>query len=182
MMQSSPLPITYISDAAVDEALDLELRALLSQSFTGAPDSVFEHRRYFNEPPAHRWIVRGNQGILAAHLAIHEKTVTLDGEEIRFGGVSEVCVRDEFRGQKLVKQLLAEAHRWLSQHDYPFAALFGKPIYYGSSGYVAVDNVFQDSVDEQGNPIRKRAEGFLVAQLSTRPWPGEDVFLPGKSF
>lgn len=181
-MTTAPLPPEYVADSAVDESLDRELREILSQSFTAAHDSVFKHRRYFNEPPAHRWIIRAECGALAAHLATHEKAFQIDQESIPFGGIAEVCVRPEFRGQKLVKRLLTEAHSWLIAQHTPFAALFGSFQYYGSSGYSPVNNVYQEVTDEQGHLSRKIAENFLVAHLGTRSWPTGDVLLPGKFF
>jgi len=181
-MTTNPLPPEYVADSAVDESLDRELRELLSQNFTAAHDSVFKHRRYFNEPPAHRWIIRAESGVLAAHLAMHEKAFQIDQESTSFGGIAEVCVRPEFRGQKLVKLLLAEAHARLIAQHVPFAALFGNSQYYGSSGYSPVSNVYQEVTDEQGHLSRKPAENFLVAHLGTRSWPTGDVFLPGKFF
>jgi predicted N-acetyltransferase YhbS len=181
-MSTTHLPPTYIADADVDESLDRELRELLSQNFTGAEDTVFKHRRYFNEPAAHRWIVRGTDGVLAAHLAVHDKAFQLDHETLPFGGIAEVCVRPEFRGQKLVKHLLAEAHVWLTAQKVPFASLFGDPQYYGSSGYIPVTNVCHEVADEQGRIQRKPAAHFLVASLSPRPWPTGEIFLPGKPF
>lgn len=55
-------------DRDVSDALDHELRALLSACFTDPDeDQVFSYRRYWKEPPAYRWIMRNSGGDLIAH-------------------------------------------------------------------------------------------------------------------
>lgn len=176
-------PIQHIADAAVDDALDLELRALLSTCFTGPQDSVFKHRRYFNEPPAHRWCIRGEDGTLAAHLAVHERTLLAEGRSFPVGGLAEVCVHPSYRGRGYLKALVAEAHRWLKEHDYAFAVLFGDSRYYASSGYIPVTNMDIDGRDENGHLTPRRAEGALVLALSDIAWPQTDnAYLSGLYF
>ena len=46
--------IEYLSDERVDDALDLEIRGLLTTCFTKPQDVVFKDRRYFREPYPHR--------------------------------------------------------------------------------------------------------------------------------
>ncbi len=65
--------IEYVADASVDPALDVALRRLLCTCFPKTP--VFRDRRYYNEPPAHRWLIRGSDGDPVAHVAVHEKLI-----------------------------------------------------------------------------------------------------------
>lgn len=175
--------ITYIADEAVDDALDRELRALLSTCFTKPQDHVFRERRHFNEPPAHRWVIRDDSGSLAAHLAVHDKRLhATDGRVFRIGGVAEVCVHPAHQGKGHVKHLLAAAHGWMTAQGYVFSVLSGNPLYYASSGYRAAGNLFRDGRDAAGAPIRVKTEGSLVVALSPQPWPEGETCIPGPSF
>ncbi|AHF92249.1 aminoglycoside 2'-N-acetyltransferase [Opitutaceae bacterium TAV5] len=178
-----PPPIDYIADSAVDAALDLALRELLSACFTKPQDHVFKTRRYFNEPPAHRWLIRDATGTPVAHLAAHEKQLfTDDGRTLRIGGIAEVCVRPDHQGRGYVKPLIAAAHRRMGAGGFAFSVLSGNERYYASSGYRPVNNLLRDGVGPAGEAVRIRAEGFLAAPLSDTVWPHGDVYIPGPSF
>lgn len=169
--------IRYLPANSVDAALDRELRALLSTCFTGPQDFVFKHQRYFHEPYNHRWVTRNEQGAIVAHIGVHDKTVEADGQVYRIGGIGDVCVHPDYRGKGYVGLMLAPICEWLAQHGFVFSVLFGNPRVYGSSGYVAVDNVFADSEGEG----RKQIPAMAVA-LTDIPWPVSDVYLPGILF
>lgn len=183
-MQPKPPPaIDYIADSAVDAQLDLALRELLSTCFTKPQDHVFRTRRHFNEPPAHRWLIRDGQGGLAAQLAAHEKRLfTEEGGVVLIGGVAEVCVRPDHQGRGYVGAMLAAAHAWMRDHGIAFSLLSGNPRYYASSGYRAVDNLLRDGVGPSGEVVRVKAEGMLAVALSKAPWPQGELYLPGPSF
>jgi hypothetical protein len=52
----------------IEDALDLELRGLLSLCF--AKDAAFTLYRYFQEKPAHRWRARDEAGRLMSHAGV----------------------------------------------------------------------------------------------------------------
>ena len=52
-MPSKP-EIEYVPDDTVDDALDRQIRDLLTLCFTNPEDAVFRERRYFAEPYPHR--------------------------------------------------------------------------------------------------------------------------------
>ena len=173
--------VQYLSDSEVNEEQDQALRELLSLCFTKSRDTIFRHRRYHREIPPHRWVIFGQDGKLAAHLAMHEKYVMGDEKRIPVGGIGEVCVHPDFRGRSYVRHLLEEAHSWLRTHDFPFALLFGATEIYASSGYVSVENLSLDVKD--GDEIhRRQATSALVAVLGPQPWPTVPMFLPGLTF
>jgi hypothetical protein len=82
--------IEYIKDEDVDPGLDRELRNLLTICFTKPEDAIFLKRRYFREPPQHRWMIRVESTKIIAHIAIHEKVVKAKGKTYRIGGIAEV--------------------------------------------------------------------------------------------
>jgi len=172
--------IEYVADASVDPALDVALRRLFCTCFPKTP--VFQDRRYYNEPPAHRWLIRGSDGDPVAHVAVHEKLIFIGDTELAFGGVAEVCVHPAFRGRGYVGLLLADAHERVRQRGFPFAVLYGNPRYYSSSGYVTVENLYRDLPDENGHVARRKTDEAMVLPLGPRRWPEGQIYLPGPAF
>lgn len=176
-------PVEYIPDARVDASLDAALRELLSTCFNQPEHAVFKERRYFTEPPAHRWFIRGADGKLAAHVALHEKEVSAAGVKYRIGGIAEVAVHPAQRGHGHVRTLLAAAHSWMAAQGIGFAVLFAHhPNIYASSGYREVDNLLC-AVPLPGDPAQwERADKVMVAEFGGSIWPSGDVRLPGPKF
>ena len=133
-----PLSVVRIADDDVDEDLDVALRRLLSTCFTKPGDEIFRTRRYFERPPAWRWIIHV-AGRPAAHLAAHDVAVGVGPRACRVLGVAEVCVEPSSRGLGLVRAMLAAAHEFGVDRRFDFAMLFGRPEIYRSSGYRRVD-------------------------------------------
>ncbi len=171
--------ILYLPDRDVDAALDLELRELLSTCFTKPQDVVFKERRYFTQPPAHRWMIRSSTGKLVAHIAVHERQIAAGPWVASVGGIAEVCVHPEARGQGLAKQMLDEIHATLTQRGVFFTALFGSRSIYASSGYTQPGNVsIGPGPDGQWQPVPE----LMVRPLTAAVWPTGDVRMPGLAF
>lgn len=168
-----------MADADVGPAVDQALRDLLCVCFTKPHDAVFRARRYFKEPPAHRWIVRGRGTALLAHAAVHEREVECNGVRYSIGGIAEVCVHPDVRGQGLVRGLLTAIHPWLAAREVPFALLFGEPAVYQSSGYKKVDTLFVQCEEDGQWECSTHA---MARSLLSRPWPSERVRLIGSRF
>ncbi|MCI0515954.1 GNAT family N-acetyltransferase [candidate division KSB1 bacterium] len=175
------MKIEYIKDAEVDDQLDRELRYLLSACFIKAGDEIFKSRRFYKEPPAHRWYIHGEDGQLIAHTALHEKMVETAQQKIPIGGIAEVCVLPEFRGCGLVRSLLKDVHHWLTVNQFPFAVLFGNPQVYSSSGYFSVSNLYLQKKSEDSN-VFWEPKLAMVCRLSAINWPEETVYLHGPDF
>lgn len=173
------IPIEYFPDACIDDAVDREIRVLLTTCFTGPQDAVFQTRRYFREPYPHRWIVRDENGALAAHIGAHEKEARAGEAVYRFSGIAEVCVRPDCRGRGYIRGMLAVIHEKFAKNGFEFSVLFGKPEVYGSSGYAARENAW--CVPGEGRPVR-RMDCVLVKELAGVPWPAGEVVLQGQIF
>jgi len=174
--------VEYLEDRKVDAALGAALRGLLSTCFTGEINAVFHHQRFFNAMPSHRWLIRDDAGLLAAHLAVHDKTLGTEVGDLRVGGVAEVCVAATHRGQGLVRQLLAEAHTWMIAQGMAFSTLFGDARVYGSSGYRKVENRVRYLDPKTGDWLTQREDGFLIKPLGSLPWPEGVIDLRGPKF
>lgn len=174
--------IENFPDSAVDEAMDLALRELLSTCFTKAQDDVFRHRRYFNEMPAHRWVIRDEEGALVAHLAVHEKQIFHAAGSSPIGGIAEVCVHPSHRGNGYVKQLVTAVHAWLTGRGTLYSVLFGDTKVYSSCGYRAAGNLAMDVATAEGPTKRQIITYALALPLGAAPWPEGEVYLPGPIF
>ena len=94
--------VDYLSDDEVDEALDAEIRGLLTTCFTKPQDVVFRDRRYFIDPYPHRWVIRDPRARMVAHSGVHEKQLEAGGRVVAIGGIAEVCVHPDWRGNGYV--------------------------------------------------------------------------------
>lgn len=173
--------VEYLPDALVDAATDENIRNLLTTCFTGPNDAVFKERRYFREPYQHRWVIRNELSLIIAHIGVHQKHVESNGTIYRIGGIAEVCVHPEFRGQGFVRIMLDSAHKWLIRHPFDFAVLFGNIKIYKSSGYMQVKNLWMDADPADESKPRQHAAA-LVKELSNTPWPQGELYLPGPTF
>jgi predicted acetyltransferase len=169
--------IEYLPDDSIDDALDLEIRDLLSTCFTKPGDEIFKERRYWREPYPHRWVIRDEHGALVSHIGVHEKHVEFDGETFSIGGICEVCVLPEYRGRGYVRLMLACINEWLSAHDFVFAMLFGQELIYASSGYMKVENLFNGGGEKGWKP-----SPGMICELRETQWPSGEVHLPGRGF
>ncbi|MBL9208272.1 MAG: GNAT family N-acetyltransferase [Opitutaceae bacterium] len=175
--------VEQVADADVDASLDRSLRELLSLCFTQPGDVVFKERRYYAEPPAQRWFIRGSDGSLAAHVAVHDKVVSAAGMNHRIGGVAEVAVHPAQRGHGHVRTLLAAAHAWMVRQGFEYAVLFAHhPNIYASSGYREVNNLFRAVPTTEGAPAWERADKVMVAEFKGNVWPSGEVRLSGPLF
>ncbi|MEX2445234.1 MAG: GNAT family N-acetyltransferase [Alkalispirochaeta sp.] len=192
--------IQQIADQDVSDSLDRELRSLLSTCFTRPQDDVFRDRRYWKEPPVHRWIMRDAGGDMIAHVAAHDKTFAVFPgagdvsseehafpEELRVAGIAEVCVHPAARGMGHVREILGVAHTVLGRMGFHFSALFGNPEVYRSSGYLLVDNLVRFHDDTEGIEQTMRFDGrqggaFLRRSLSRSEWPQGVIDIRGPKF
>ena len=188
----SGISVQYISDDDVSASLDRELRSLLTACFTRAQDDVFRHRRYWKEPPAHRWIIRSTHGDLVAHAAAHDKTFGIThpeagSGELRVAGIAEVCVHPSSRRRGYVKEIFGVSHHDLERMGFDFAALFGNPDVYRSSGYLPALNPVRYDSDTGGIEETVRFDGhegsaFLWRPVCRSDWPQDAIDLQGPRF
>ncbi len=171
--------IHYRSDASLTEEEDAGLRRLLFACFPHEPH--FLKRRYLKESPPHRWIVWNPEGEIVAQSAVHDKILGSESGDIRIGGIAEVCVSAGYRGRGLVKEMLKAIHAWLPANGIAFAALFGNPKIYASSGYSVIRNelVCENALARQLNPFSGKP---MMRRLTERPWPQGRIDLRGPAW
>lgn len=171
--------IIFIEDSRVDSLLNNKLIKLLSISFPDQP--IFLKQRFFKEMPRYRWYIEDGDE-LVAHVALHEKTINVDVQKLRIGGIAEVCVHPDYRKKGLAKKVLNGADDWMIMRGYKFSMLFGDTNVYASSGYFSIDNKII-YVDYKTNQIKiEKNIDAMVKQLSDKPWPTGYVNLNGPTF
>lgn len=178
-MSPEEFMITIVEEGSIDDALDVQIRALLVDSFPRDP--VFHERRWNHEVPAWRVCVFDQRGIVG-QIAIHEKSGLGPGGEFRFGGIAEVCVLERARRKGLVRRMLDVAHARLREEGVPFAILFGEKEVYGSSGYhpLGVPLRLRDvTTDRWTTAIRPSA---MYIELLDDPFPTGTIDLRGPDF
>jgi predicted N-acetyltransferase YhbS len=176
------LRLEYVREPAVSEALNRELIELISGCFTQPQDAFLRERRYAQEMPLHRYLLRSAEGRLIAHLAVHEKVLRVAGADVKVGGLAEVCVRDSERGHGHVRRLLDHAHQALRELGIPFAFLFGDSKIYHSSGYRPIPDTIACFDPVTARVIVAHDPSALVRPLTERPWPEGPVDLRGPLF
>ncbi len=176
------LHLEYAREPDVSEALGRELIDLICASFTGPHNAFFKERRYAQEMPLHRYMLRSAEGQLVAHLAVHEKVVTVGGAQVRIGGLAEVCVHESARGRGHVRYLLEQAHAGMRANGIEFAFLFGDSKIYASSGYRPVPAAIRYFDTAQQRFVTAPNPGARVLPLTERAWPEGPVDLCGPLF
>ena len=177
-MQAFP-PILSIADDEVDCDLDKRLRALLVPCFPHEP--VLLTRRYVKEPPAQRFLMKNEDGSIRAHVAVHLKTVRVEGADVRIGGIAEVAVDPAYRGQGCLRRILPAVHSWLLAQGVSFAMLIGNPSIYRSSGYRSLLSPIR-YLDE-GCGWKEEVHGLaMVRELGSERWPAGVTDLRGPLF
>ena len=179
---SSSVQLEYVREPDVSEVLDRELRELIGNSFPQPRCSFFFERRYAQEMPLHRHLLRDAAGRLVAHVAVHEKLLGVGSEELLVGGIAEVCVHESHRGQGLARRLLDRTHDDLRERGIEFAVLFGDAPVYAASGYLALSAEIRrfDPATQSFETGPSRVA--LYKPLTLRPWPDGSVDLRGPMF
>jgi predicted N-acetyltransferase YhbS len=160
--------VAYVYDPSVTEDLDWQLRVLLTACF---PGPMFRHKRYNAELPAHRWIIRAEDGSLVAHVAAHDKHIRVGDQPLRVGGIAEVCVHPAYRGRKFVGLLLEAAHAWMRAEGIPFSILFGHEQVYRSKGYALVTAPCRMFNAGKAEWEITSPSHFLVRPIADATWP-----------
>ncbi len=173
--------IRYLRDEEVDDDLDRQLRALLLKCFPHNAHHL-ETKRWFRENPQNRWFAFDENGVLAAHIAAHEKIIGAGDKDLKVLGIAEVSVAPQFRGQRLVKIILEQVHQWGKEREFEFAVLAGMHQVYSSSGYVNAENLISAIDVETGQNITEKRSHFMYRPLDNQVWPDSKIDVRGPMF
>jgi aminoglycoside 2'-N-acetyltransferase I len=179
---TAPLRFEYAREPDVSPELDRELRELISSCFDQPHNAFFRERRYAQEMPAHRFMLRREDGPLVAHLAVHDKLISVAARELPIGGVAEVCVHQSARGQGHLRRLLAHAHEQLAVRGIEYTLLLGEPAVYASSGYQPIGVTIRRFDPKTQSFEHGKLAVALYKSLTKKPWPAGPVDLRGPLF
>ncbi|MDB1123592.1 GNAT family N-acetyltransferase [Vibrio algarum] len=136
---------------------------------------IFSQQRFFKEKPKHRFYMIDDADNIVAHVAVHEKQVTVENKDYSIAGIAEVCVLPTHRKQGLVNKILSRIHQQLTDNKTDFSILFGDHCIYNSSGYQDVANLTM-YFDGQWKTVK------AMARSINTEWPTEEVRLTGLPF
>jgi hypothetical protein len=182
MGQDHSPTVEYLADEEINAEDDRRLRSLLSACFKGPDDNCFTHRRYFQEIPRHRWLIRAGNVAIIAHVAVHDKVLTSSEGDLRVGGVAEVCTHPDYRRRGFCKILLSTTHSWMVAQGTAFAVLFGPAVHYASSGYVSITNPIHYWDWKRREWVINSLKQAMVCPLADRAWPVGLIDLHGPIF
>ena len=165
--------VDRLPDGSVDGVLDLEIRRFLQICFP--EEAKFTNRRYYNEKPHMRWLIRSG-GTLVAHIAGHSKTFQTCSRPVRFCGISEVGVVPDYRGCGYLSKLLNALEGYYAKQSYPFSILLGPAKIYTRYGYRSVDNIY---FPDQSKDC---AEFAMCKSLGSEDWPTDSISIAGPHF
>ncbi|HEX3849962.1 MAG TPA: GNAT family N-acetyltransferase [Polyangiaceae bacterium] len=179
---TAPLRFEYAREPDVSAQLDRELRALISGCFDQPHNAFFRERRYAQETPAHRFMLRSEGGPLVGHIAVHEKRISVAGAELQIGGLAEVCVQLSERGHGHFRRLLAHSHEQLAARGIEYTLLLGEPALYAPGGYRPLDASIRRFDPKTQSFEDGRLATALYKSLTQKPWPTGPVDLRGPLF
>jgi len=175
-------PVEYLAEKQVTSEDDRRLRAILSTCYGGAGNEMFSYRRYWQEPPQHRWIMRAADRSIVSHLAVHDKVIGTENGDLRIGGVALVCTAVDYRRQGYAKKLLWVAHEWMMDAEIPFSLLFAVTDIYKSSGYRSISNPIRFWDWREKKTVVRVIPSAMVIPLAVCPWPDGLIDLRGPDF
>jgi predicted N-acetyltransferase YhbS len=179
---TAPVRFEYVREPDVSPELDRELRELISSCFDQPHNTFFRERRYAQEMPTHRFLLRSESGSLVGHVAVHEKRIRVAGDELQIGGIAEVCVHRSERGRGHLRRLLAHAHEQLLERGIGYTLLLGEPALYVSSGYRPLDVSIRRFDPKTQSFEHGKLAVALYKSLTEKPWPAGPVDLRGPLF
>lgn len=172
--------VQCLANADVDPKLEDELGRLYTLCFP--PTHVSPSSQEPCLVPAHRFIMRSDDGFVVATLALHDRTIHSTAGELKIGGVAGVCVHPNCRLKGCARALLVETHHHLRAQNVPFALLFGRREFYESSGYKNVTNVIRSYDRNIQGIVERQHSNLMVATLGPTPWPDGLIDLNGPDF
>jgi GNAT superfamily N-acetyltransferase len=174
--------IEYWPENAITENEDRLLREVLSTCYKGPDDWMFPTQRYWQEPPQHRWWIRGPAGAIISQIAVHDKIIGSPIGDLRIGGVGLVCTHPDHRRKGYVRLLLTEALEWMKRDGMSFSLLFAAVDAYSSSGYITVNNPFHQFDFRTKEWVTKLMPKAMAAPLAGISWPEGEIDLRGMEF
>ncbi|WP_422526067.1 GNAT family N-acetyltransferase [Serratia fonticola] len=163
------------------DAVEIGLVSLLLDCF----DGIHEGRTFVKQEPHHRLLAfSGNH--LIAHLGIDFRIIRVGEELIPISGIIDLCVHQDYRGNKLAGDLLAIAERVSSNRDFVILMADDNRLY-RINGYLSLTNANSkwlaiDALHSHSVIQRDLSEIFMYKAMKNRLWPKGKIDLLGYLF
>ncbi len=120
------MDLKLLMNAEVNQALDSEIRRGLCESFPPDVEFFSKTRSWHGSYPA--WIVFiDDNGKIAAHVGVVDRTVEISGRKLRVAGIQNVYVLGEYRGQHLCDKIMNRAMEEAAKQEFDCGLLFCVP-------------------------------------------------------
>ena len=95
-----------IAESQIDALLDERIRNTLCRCFPAARDTFSVSRAWHGSSPAWTVLTIAADDAIAGHVGIVDRTIQAADKHLRVGGIQNVCVTPEHRGQGLLDRIL----------------------------------------------------------------------------
>jgi len=133
------MPVQIYNEWEIDAALDRTLRKLLQTCFP-SDAAVFQKTRAWNGcAPAFTILLRDDNGDIAGHVGVHDRTIRINDRPVHVAGLQNVCVVASQRGKKLIDVLLQQFAEESKRRGFDGGMLFCRPPLipmYARSGWI----------------------------------------------
>ena len=175
-----------VDEEEVNADLDARIRSALVACFPEAAAFFARSRAWHGSSPAWTVIAEDRDGTIAGHVGIVDRTIRVGTEQLRVGGIQNVCVLPAWRGWGLSLGMLDSAAAIMRGEGLDAGLLFCVPDLVGvyeRSAWQTLKDTAVTRVDEDGMEVPLPA-GSVAMWLPRRraDWPEGDVHLGGNDW
>ena len=164
--------IEVIDESAVTPDLDTAIRRTLVVCFPHSAGVFGQSRCWRGNRPL--WSIVARAGVVAAHVAVIDRTIRVGEETVRVAGVGNVCALPEYRKTGLIDKVLASAAQETRRRGFDLGLLFCrepvKEVYFRNGWIEAAGRAFvrvENGIETEMPPENLRL--YLPLRLSGLP-------------
>lgn len=180
------MDIVVVNELDVDRDLDEQIRRGLCQCFPENTAIFSNTRAWHGSAPDWSVIMRDPSGRIIAHVGIVDRAIRVGTQSVRVGGIQNVFVLPEFRGQGLSDRVMEQAADVMLQQAMDFGLLFclsGLVKVYQRTGWKLIEPVEIARIDEHGATL-PISDGHVTMYLKLHDhvFPGGPILLQGNDW
>ena len=178
--------IKVFEENEITPALDQEIKDGLCQCFPDDAASFSISRAWHGSYPAYSVIMQDEKKIVA-HVGIVKREISInDIDKLTVGGIQNVFVFSEYRGQGLVDAIMAEAMTVAAKKQFDCGFLFCVPELekvYTRCLWNRLPDINIIRIDEAGNNVPIPGKNIaMFFPLKTIQFPPGDIYLQGNDW
>ena len=173
-----------ICESEIDKELDAQIRQGLCLCFPKDIE-VFSKTRTWNNCPSTWTVMIEESNEIVAHLAIIDRTITVNGGQYRIAGIGNVFVLLEYRGQRLADKILKLAMEHSERLGFDFGILFtGSEVekVYARNGWIKLEKLEIVRLEQNGKKSLWEHTGIMFYPLRLKEFPKGRINLEGPNW